>query len=240
MNMYVMRLAKGHEGGLLHASCPINYKKTFENHVISELANTELGQIPYDTNNYLEYIHRELWQCGKLRQGWGIQGLDLFDVIENAQDEERWINKYIIGLKKYWNTDPLDSRNGYSDTYTPCHEASGRMKMLSDVLLNAKPHDVVFIPKHSFENHHDDHQFTVCEVIGKYYFDLNEAYQDFGHTIIVRNLRTFRYDEYGITGKDFLGQHQKAVSTIKSTYERYDLFLNFLQKYYFPIYQKKF
>ena len=34
MNMYVMRLAKGHEGGLLHGACPVNY----------------------ETNNCLEYI----------------------------------------------------------------------------------------------------------------------------------------------------------------------------------------
>lgn len=233
--MFVFRIAKGNDGGLFDGECPVNFKHDFENEIVGELKQTKLGQIPYGANNYIDFLHRELWNSGKLRQGWGCEGLDLIDVKNSEEDKNRWIRNYVIALKKYWNTDPLDPINGYSKNYTPCNEASGRMKMLAEVLLEAKPHDIIFIPKHSFENHHDDNCFTVCEIIGRYYFDVHPNYKDFGHTIIVRNLKTFRYGEKGIVGTDFLGQHQKGVSTIKPYYEKYNLFLDFLYKNYLSL-----
>lgn len=234
MNLFVYRIAKGHEGGIIEDSCPTNFNKMYQTSLKETLLQTELGQIPYETNNYIDFLHRELWQCGKLRQGWGIEGLDLIGVDNDADDTEknRWIKNYVIGLKKYWNIDPLDPNSGYSENHLPCHEAAGRMKMLSSVMLNTKPKDIIFIPKHSFDNHHDDYHFTICEVVGPYYFDLNKNYQDFGHTISVRNLKTFKYSEDTIVGKNFLGQHQKAVSEIKENYMVYNKFLNFINKYY--------
>lgn len=234
MNLFVYRIAKGHEGGIVESSCPISFSEVYQASLKEMLQNTELGQIPYETNKYIDFLHRELWHCGRLRQGWGSKGLDLSGVNNDTDDTEknRWIKNYVLGLKKYWNIDPLDPKSGYSKNHLPCHEAAGRMKMLSSVMLNTKPKDIIFIPKHSFENHHDDFHFTVCEVVGSYYFDLNEIYQDFGHVINVRHLKTFKYSENTITGKDFLGQHQKGVSEIKEHYALYSKFLNFVNNYY--------
>ena len=235
MNLFVYRIAKGHEGGVVEDSCPTNFNELYQTSLKVELENTKLGLIPYDTNNYIEFLHRELWQCGKLRQGWGIEGLDLNGVNIKSDDERnRWIKNYVIGLKKYWNVDPLNPKSGYSANHLPCHEAAGRMKMLSSVMLNTKPKDIIFIPKHSFENHHDDFQFTVCEVVGPYYFDLNKNYQDFGHVISIRNLKTFKYSDCIVNGKDFLGQHQKAVSEIKDSYVVHDKLLKFVNTHYLP------
>lgn len=150
MNMFVCRIAKGHEGGIVEKSCPVSFESDFEETILSELQKTQLAEIPYDTNDYIDYIHRELWQCGKLRQGWGIEGLDLSDVLDNEQRRSEWIKNYIVGLKKYWGIDPLDANSGYTDKVQPCHEAFGRMNMLAEVLLAAKPKDIIFIPKTFF------------------------------------------------------------------------------------------
>jgi hypothetical protein len=235
MNMFVYRVAKGHDGGVVEESCPVNFKSEFEKTILNELQETQLAKIPYDTNNYIDYIHRELWQCGKLRQGWGIEGLDLTGVLDNKQRRSEWIKNYIVGLKKYWGFDPLDANSGYADKVQPCREAAGRMNMLAEVLLAAKPKDIVFIPKHSFQNHHDNDHFTVCEVADRYYFDLNNLYQDFGHVLPVRNLRTFKYQASSLKAIDFIGPHQKAVSTIKSNYGKYNKFKRFVENYYLPL-----
>lgn len=231
MNLFVYRIAKGHEGKIVEDSCPKDFNKIYQESLRETLINTELGQIQYDTNNHIEFLHRELWQSGKLRQGWGIEGLDLSGVNHTDEEKNRWIINYVLGLKKFWNTDPLDQNSRYNENHLPCHEAAGRMKMLS-IMLNIKPKDIIFIPKHSFENHHDDFHFTVCEVKSPYDFDLNKNYQDFGHVISVTNLKSFKYSENTIIGKDFLGQHQKAVSEIKENYLLYAKFLNFINKYY--------
>ena len=114
MNLFVYRIAKGHEGGIIEDSCPTNFNKMYQTSLKEILINTDLGQIPYDTNNYIDFLHLELWQCGKLRQGWGIEGLDLLGVNDDTSDEEknRWIKNYVIGLKKFWNINPLDPNSG--------------------------------------------------------------------------------------------------------------------------------
>jgi len=235
--MFVFRIAKGRDGGLFSGECPIDFKTKFESTILNDLHKINVGQIPYETNNYIDYLHRELWQCGKLRQGWGIEGLNLLDVLDNENAKSEWIKHYIIGLKKCWSTDPLDPTAGYSENYLPCHEASGRMTMLAQVMLRAKPHDIIFIPKHSFQNQHDENFFTVCEVIGKYYFDLNPLYQDFGHVLSVRNLKTYPYDNE-IRGIDFGGFYQRAVSTIEAHHQVYEKLLQFIKNRYLPIISK--
>ena len=232
MNLFVYRIAKGYEGGIVEDSCPKDFNSMYHKSLRETLINTELGQIQYDKNNHVDFLHNELWQYGKLRQGWGIEGLNLLGVDKNDEEKKRWIRNYVLGLKKFWNTDPLDQNSRYNENHLPCHEAAGRMKMLSSIMLNTKPKDIIFIPKHSSKNHHDDFHFTVCEVKDTYHFDLNKNYQDFGHVISVTNLKSFKYSEDTIRGKDFLGQHQKAVSEIKEYYVLYTKFLNFIHKYY--------
>lgn len=97
--MFVFRIAKGRDGGSFSGECPIDFKTKFESIILNDLHKINVGQIPYETNNYIDYLHRELWQSGKLRQGWGIEGLNLSNVLDDEDAKSEWIKHYIIGLK---------------------------------------------------------------------------------------------------------------------------------------------
>ena len=195
-NMYVFRIAKGHEGGEPTKDCPIEMSRK-EDAIRNKLSKTDIEVIPYECNNYLDYLHRELWQCGKLRQGWGIEGLDLnlFDA-----DKTQWIENYIVGAKKYW---------GVTVTDDYCHVAMGRYNILKH-MIDANKGDLIFIPKHSFDKHHDENSFTVCKVVSDYYFDLDMKYKDFGHVIIVKDIKSYQYSDETLLPGDFIGYRRAS------------------------------
>jgi len=208
-NFYVFRIAKGNDGGSIKSECPIDFHKK-ENEIREKLKDIEVDEIEYNGWVY-EWLHNELWQCGKLRQGWGIEGLDL------RIDMNDWIRNYILGAKKYWGVD-------IQDNY--CEIAMGRYNILK-VMLDMKNDDIIFIPKHSQNNHHNENYFTICKVIGNYYFDLNGKIKDFGHVIPVKIIGTFKYGN-GIDGIDFSGYYSKAISKIEkhhSLYEKIEQFI---------------
>jgi len=197
--MYVFRIAKGHDGGEPINDCPIEMKDQEQN-IKNKLNNIKEDIIPYENNNYIDYLHRELWQCGKLRQGWGIENLDL-NIFKN--NKIQWIENYILGAKKYW---------GVRITEDYCHVAMGRYNILKH-LIEAKKEDYIFIPKHSFDKHHDEASFTVCKIVGEYYFDLDNKYKDFGHVIIVKDIKSYKYSNDTLLAGDFKG-YRKALSKI--------------------------
>lgn len=217
-NFYVFRIAKGFDGGEPSSSCPVDMEEKKAS-ILELLARVEVELIPYETNNYIDFLHRELWQCGKLRQGWGFEGLDLHLFEE---DRSKWIENFIVGVKKYWDVD-------VNDDY--CHVAMGRYSVLKH-MVDAKRGDIVFIPKHSFDLHHDENRFTVCEVVGSYYFDLDRKYMDFGHTIIVRNLKAYEYGEDTLLPGDFSG-YRKALGIVKAEHQlaKNECFTRFLALY---------
>lgn len=218
-NMYVFRIAKGHEGGEPSMHCPINMHE-HRDEILNELNTIVPTPIPYKINNYIDFLHRELWNCGKLRQGWGFDGLDL-RLFE--EDSYQWIKNYILGAKKYWDE---EIREKY------CEVATGRYNILKH-LLDAKRDSIIFIPKHSFDKHHNEDFFTVCKVVGSYYFDLDKKYNDFGHVIIVKDLKSYRYSKNTLLQGDFIG-YRKALGKIKDKHELYRefRFKNFMEKYY--------
>ena len=203
MRFFVFRIAKGHAGGEPTNECPIEFGK-LKDELRNELKNIKVEKINYEETNYIDFLHSELWKCKKLRQGWGLEGLDL-ELLE-----EKWIKNYIIGAKKYW---------GEEITQDYCEIAAGRYKILS-LLKEAKKGDLIFIPKHSNNFHHDEGRFTVCKVIGSYYFDLEKKYKDFGHVLPVTDLRVFPYSEDTLLGKDFFG-YRKALGEIKNYHKLY-------------------
>lgn len=219
MNMFVFRIAKGHEGGEPVNDCPIEMKDK-EDSIKNKLAKIDEDIIPYECNNYIDYLHRELWQCGKLRQGWGIENLDLHIYQE---DKTQWIENYILSAKKYWGVE-------ITDDY--CHVAMGRYNILKH-LIDAEKGDYIFIPKHSYDQHHDESSFTVCQLVGKYYFDLDENYKDFGHVVIVKNLKSYKYAESTLLPSDFIG-YRKALGKIKKDHQLYkdQRFKNFMKNNY--------
>lgn len=121
-------------------------------------------------------------------------GLRIFE-----SDQKQWVKNYIIGAKRDW---------GIEITKNYYHAAMGRYNILKNI-IEAKKGDLIFIPKHSFENHHDENHFTVCELVGDYCFDLDSKYRDFGHVVSVKNLKTFRYGDGTLIGKDFIS-YRKA------------------------------
>ncbi len=181
--------------------------KDKEESIRYKLAKTDEDIILYECNNYIDYLHRELWQCGKLRQGWGIENLDLTIY---KKDQTQWIENYIVGAKKYWGVETTDDY---------CHVAMGRYNILKH-LTEAKKGDFIFIPKHSYDKHHDESSFTVCELVGAYYFDLDEKYKDFGHVVIVKNLKSYKYSDSTLLPGDFIG-YRKALGEIKKGHQLY-------------------
>jgi hypothetical protein len=219
MNLYVFRIAKGHGGGEPTNECLIDMKQ-LETKIKVKLNQINQNIIPYESNNYIDYLHKELWECGKLRQGWGIKGLDLKNF---EKDNQKWIENYILGAKEYWGVD-------ISDNY--CHVAMGRYNILKH-MVQAQTNDIIFIPKHSFNNHHDNNLFTVCKVIGNYYFDLDTKYNDFGHVLVVKDIKSYKYSENTLLPIDFIG-YRKALGKIKKNHILYKekRFVKFLKNNY--------
>lgn len=91
----------------------------------------------------------------------------------------------------------------------------------------------MFIPKHSFDKHHDESSFTVCKVVGKYYFDLDKKYKDFGHVIIVKDIKSYKYSKETLLPGDFIG-YRKALSEIKKNNQLFKetRFKQFMKKNY--------
>jgi len=216
-NYYVFRIAKGHDGGVLKGSCPLDFKNK-KKEIESLLLNIDEEIIEYNSCMY-KWLHQQLWQCGKLRQGWGIEGLDLRIVGKNEENLSEWIENYIIGAKKYW---------GSEITKDYCEIATGRFNILK-VLLEMKYGDYIFIPTHSQAKHYDSNKFTLCKVLGDYFFDLDEDIKDFGHVIPVKIIGDFFYNETNLETIDFTGFYSKAVSKIEKHHKLYKKVVNFIK-----------
>ena len=206
-NYYVFRIAKGFDSGEPDNLCPAEFKESDIRNISTELEQINVDTIPYDTNNYQEYLQNEFWKCGKLRQGWGTRGLDL-NLCTNGLASKEWIKNFVIASKRDWGV-----TNHREKEY--CHIATGRYNILKH-MQSMKQGDVVIVPKHSYEHRHDNERFVVCKVLSPYYFDLNESYRDFGHTIQIKIIGTFEYRKKHIIQKDFQG-YQRAVNRIKKT-----------------------
>lgn len=220
MRIFVFRIAKGKPGGIVEASCPIDFEKK-KDELRKIVSNTKQGLIPYETNGYKDYLNEELWQNNKLRQGWGIPGLDLRKGIDN------WIENYLIGLRKYWNVSLEELQE-----YEPCKEAAGRFDMFESTIGSVEKGDIIIIPTHSEDNYHDREKFTIATVSDNYYFDLNEKYNDFGHVIPVSNQQSLFYNNI-LKPTDFTGYYQRAVTEIKENYKIYQTLLKVLNNNYF-------
>ena len=70
-NIFVFRIAKGNEHGNPQGRCPLDYSQTIKR--ISNLKTSDMQIIDYDKIDYIQYLHKELWNNNILRQGWGVQ-----------------------------------------------------------------------------------------------------------------------------------------------------------------------
>jgi peptidoglycan hydrolase-like protein with peptidoglycan-binding domain len=155
------------------------------------------------TYDHLTFIASELLH-GRLRQGWGLPGLDL------RQRKEIWIENFIHNGYIYWKFDPTDQHLLGS--------ASGRKDVL-DPMLDMRREDVVFIPK--FRNGGwDDGYFGSAVVSQSYRFEDRAKIpgtweKDFGHIIGVVQVESHPYSA-GTLPRGVFNPYRRAINAIRS------------------------
>jgi len=212
-NIFIFRIAKGNDSGSPKGNCPLDYRKVQKS--IDDLTIDDIQEINYDTTNYLEFLHNELWNHNTLRQGWGIKDLDL------KQDVSSWVQNYMLNGKIFWNTE------------IQCHTAKGRWNVISR-MLKMKKDDYIIIPKTSNNIHtlNDYNSFVVCQISQSYYFDYVKNIKDFGHCIKVKNLQIFNYDKNTLLRYDFSAPYLWAITKVENHHSRYLKFKNFIELNY--------
>ena len=209
--MFVFRISKGRESGHPVGSCPIDYTEIKK--IIKGLKEEDLKPIDYENNNHLNFIHSELWNNSILRQGWGIANTDL------TQGNPDWIEMYMLSAKIFWEAD------------IECEFAKGRWNILRR-MLDIKANDILFIPKTSQEFLDDGNSFVVTSVEKEYYFDYPKDIQDFGHCLMVKNKKVFKYGKETLWKSDFSTPYMWAITEIKPHHSRFEKFSNFLSANY--------
>ncbi len=94
-----------------------------------ELARIRKTPIPYDHLRIKRFQLEELFEHGRLHQGWGIPKLDL------RQSDQEWIRNYILGAWQFWT----------GTAVTTEREAAGRKHIL-DRMKDMAVGDIVFVP----------------------------------------------------------------------------------------------
>ena len=137
-------------------------------------------------------LYKELKE-GRLRQGWGAEGMSLLDENGEALSKDKWEQNY------------KNSRIGWGSPSSRRYSALNKM-------LKIKDGDVVVLPKMPKSN-----QLSVCRVSGDYRFgELVDG--DFGHIIPVdqNSVRTFNYrssdDAYEISRLFHRANHRYPVT----------------------------
>jgi len=210
--IFVFRISKGNEPGNPLGSCNLDYSDVTRR--INNLQPHQITPIDFENNGHREFIHSQLWEENILRQGWGIEGLDLRN--ENIHS---WISNYMLNARIYW------------DNNVNCSQAKGRWNILRRI-LRMNQDDFIIVPKTSQQSLNDHNRFLVCQVDGEYYFDLSEEIQDFGHCIRVKNLVTFNYSQSTLLRGDFRTPYLWAVTEVREHHSRYNRILNFIHSTY--------
>ena len=216
MQMWVFRITRGKDGGRPQRICPIGVNQIDIENQISSIKPTELK---YDGGE-VNFVIQELFKYHKLRQGWGIPGLDL------SLPDDLWVKNFRIGAWQYW------------EKYVTCDDAMGRKYILNH-MLKMKKGDIIFIPNVS-EKTDDSEYFTVATVKTKYSFE-NRSHmadtweKDFGHIIGVNNLRTFRFSIKTLLRNYFMAPFLHAVDPIRPHYQSYNSFKTFCSSQYLSL-----
>ncbi|MEI6091959.1 MAG: hypothetical protein WCR42_16015 [bacterium] len=207
--VFVFRVSKGHEGGSPKGHCPLDYSNVKQR--IKKLTRDEITPIDYDGCE--KFVQEQLWNQNILRQGWGLEDLDL------VLDTKVWIENYMFNGKRFW------------DANISCDLAKGRLNILRR-MLDIRINDIIILPKTSESNIDDYHRFSVCQLDSEYYFDSNNEYSDFGHCLKVKNLKSFGYNKDTLLSGDFGSPYLWAITEVREYHSRYSRFIDFLEKNY--------
>jgi hypothetical protein len=145
-------------------------------------------------------------EAGQLRQGWGLEGMQLKENGFDVTDTE-WIKSFIKLAKEKWDLAVTES------------QAKARYWILKPMAM-AKPGDVVLIPKMPSW---DTFTLAIVDEPG-YVFDHSPTEQrgrrdDFRHTLYVKETRRFSYFKSEKTRfiKGKMRAYQSAVNNVWST-----------------------
>lgn len=185
--------------------------------------------LPGDEEGARAFLRTELFEHGRLRQGWGVPGLDV-------RKEPVFLKNYVIALRKRWNAIPADllaelhGKTSLEDLFSllakPFREAKGRYKILARMNAMSR-HDVVFLPDVP-----DDQSFTVARIDdAMYQFEdrsgpaTNYWDRDYGHLRLVRDVKTFPYASKTLPPGVFKAPYVHAIDQVKARKKVFEEFL---------------
>lgn len=207
--IFVFRISKGNEAGNPIGKCPLDYSEI--KRTIKNLDESEIKPIDYENNDHLDFIFNEFWKNKILRQGWGIENLDL------NQTFKSWIENYMLSGKIFWNMN-ID-----------CNQAKGRWNILRRI-PDIKKNDILLVPKTSSKRLNDYDRFVGCQVEEEYYFDYPIDIQDFGHCLKIKNIQEFDYGKSTLERGDFGTPYLWAVTEVRNYHSRYDKIKDFVMR----------
>lgn len=159
--------------------------------------NYYIFRIDYSNRKYF----KENLEKGILRQGWGVENLSLLDENGEVRNQKEWVN----ACPESWRT--TDEARRYLR-----NKNSNLRKM-----LEMKEGDIILIPKFPKWN-----MFSLYRVTGKYYFELEKEYEDYGHCIPVEIATTYPYE----IDKCFTYNGNEATKIIHSKLRGYQTSIN--------------
>lgn len=159
--------------------------------------NYYIFRIDYSNRKYF----KENLEKGILRQGWGVENLSLLDENREVRNQKEWVN----ACPESWRT--TDEARRYLR-----NKNSNLRKM-----LEMKEGDIILIPKFPKWN-----MFSLYRVTGKYYFELEKEYEDYGHCIPEEIATTYPYE----IDKCFTYNGNEATKIIHSKLRGYQTSIN--------------
>lgn len=178
---------------------------------ISPLEAEEESKLQNNDEEYISFLKKELFEHGRLRQGWGYKYEDMD--LDLNQPGNIWIENYImLGWRVGWGKIPRKNACGRWNI----------LKLMKDMRIG----DIVFIPRIR-----DEDKFTVATVDKrKYFFQPMKEYFGHAHVVGVKNIKEYSYDNH-FAPKIFV-PYQRAVCEIKKGHQNFKTLSNFINKYY--------
>jgi hypothetical protein len=173
-----------------------------------------------------EFLLKELFDHGRLRQGWGVPGLDLRKM--------SFHDNFVIAMRRYWDSIPeetlnsLKARPSFDDgelfgiLEAAYREAEGRYKILTRMQRMARG-DIVFLPNIPEEGI----QFSIATISDAgYTFDERNGGPgaklcefDFGHRRNVSDVRSFKYSSATLPSSIFGSPYRHAIDRVSEKHE---------------------
>lgn len=243
MRMWVFRPATGESGRPDGSYSPEEIRSGLR-WVVLEILRGQREPLPGDEEAVHAFLVSELTDYGRLRQGWGVSGLDAtgasWDLDVRARS--RFLQGYLVAMWKYWDmiTDEdvrrilAGQREGSEHgllvvLHAFLRQAAGRYSILHR-MVQMNRGDVVFVPRMP-----DDRSFVVARVAGPGYEFEDRSGQpatwrrDFGHIRRVRDVRAYHYGPDTLLPGQFGAPYRHAVDPVSA---RQQVFARFLRAHY--------